>query len=70
MSSIYEDMRKINPAYKLVTIPKGTYPKQEKDVQVIGYYTHVDRRLLAARGHRIQDDGLHHGQQGRHGRSL
>jgi TRAP transporter TAXI family solute receptor len=41
LSAIYEDMRKINPAYKLVTIPKGTYPKQEKDVQVIGYYTHV-----------------------------
>lgn len=41
MSSIYEPMRKINPAYKLVTIPKGTYPKQDKDVQVIGYYTHV-----------------------------
>ena len=41
MSDIYEPMRKINPAYKLVTIPKGTYPKQDKDVQVIGYYTHV-----------------------------
>jgi uncharacterized protein len=41
MTGIYEDMRKINPAYKLVTIPKGTYPKQDKDVQVIGYYTHV-----------------------------
>jgi TRAP transporter TAXI family solute receptor len=41
MASIYEPMRKINPAYKLVTIPKGTYPKQDKDVQVIGYYTHV-----------------------------
>ena len=41
LSSIYEDMKKINPAYKLVTIPKGTYPKQDKDVQVIGYYTHV-----------------------------
>jgi len=41
MSALYEDMRKINPAYKLVTIPKGTYPKQDKDVQVIGYYTHV-----------------------------
>jgi TRAP-type uncharacterized transport system substrate-binding protein len=34
-------MKKINPAYKLVTIPKGTYPKQDKDVQVIGYYTHI-----------------------------
>ena len=41
LSSHYEDMKKINPAYKLVTIPKGTYPKQDKDVQVIGYYTHV-----------------------------
>ncbi len=41
MAEIYEPMRKINPAYKLVTIPKGTYPKQDKDVQVIGYYTHV-----------------------------
>ena len=41
MAGIYEDMRKINPAYKLVTVPKGTYPKQDKDVQVIGYYTHI-----------------------------
>lgn len=41
MATIYEPMQKINPAYKLVTIPKGTYPKQDKDVQVIGYYTHV-----------------------------
>ncbi len=41
MKEIYEPMRKINPAYKLVTIPKGTYPKQDKDVETIGYYTHV-----------------------------
>jgi TRAP transporter TAXI family solute receptor len=41
MSGIYDDMKKINPAYKLVTVPKGTYPKQDSDVQVIGYYTHV-----------------------------
>ncbi len=41
MAEIYPAMQKINPAYKLVTIPKGTYPKQEKDVQVIGYYTHI-----------------------------
>jgi hypothetical protein len=41
LSGIYEDMKKINPAYKLVTIPKGTYAKQDADVQVIGYYTHV-----------------------------
>ena len=41
MAGIYEDMKKINAAYQLVTIPKGTYPKQDKDVQVIGYFTHV-----------------------------
>ena len=41
MAGIYEDMKKINPAYKLVTVPKGTYPKQDNDVQVIGYYTHI-----------------------------
>ncbi len=41
MAAIYEDMKKINAAYQLVTIPKGTYPKQDKDVQVIGYYTHI-----------------------------
>lgn len=41
LSGIYDEMKKINPAYKLVTIPSGTYPKQDKDVQVIGYYTHI-----------------------------
>jgi uncharacterized protein len=41
MAGIYDEMKKINPAYKLVTVPKGTYPKQDKDVQVIGYYTHI-----------------------------
>lgn len=34
-------MRKINPGYTLVTVPKGTYPKQDKDVRVIGYATHI-----------------------------
>jgi TRAP transporter TAXI family solute receptor len=34
-------MRKLNPGYTLVTIPKGTYPKQDKDVRVIGYATHI-----------------------------
>ena len=34
-------MKKLNPGYTLNTIPKGTYPKQEKDVQVIGYATHI-----------------------------
>jgi hypothetical protein len=41
MSDLYEDMRKINPGYTLVTVPKGTYPKQDKDVKVIGYATHI-----------------------------
>ena len=35
------DMRKLNPGYTLVTVPKGTYPKQDKDVKVIGYATHI-----------------------------
>lgn len=34
-------MKKINPGYTLVTIPKGTYPKQDEDVRVIGYATHL-----------------------------
>jgi TRAP transporter TAXI family solute receptor len=36
-----EPMKKVNPGYTLNTIPKGTYPKQDKDVQVIGYATHI-----------------------------
>jgi uncharacterized protein len=35
------DIRKLNPGYTLVTVPKGTYPKQDKDVQVFGYATHI-----------------------------
>lgn len=41
MTDMYNDMRKINPGYTLVTVPKGTYPKQDKDVKVIGYATHI-----------------------------
>ena len=36
-----EPMRKLNPGYTLNTIPKGTYPKQDKDIRVIGYATHI-----------------------------
>ncbi len=36
-----ESMRKLNPGYTLVTIPKGTYAKQDADVKVIGYATHI-----------------------------
>lgn len=41
LSALLPEMQKINPAYKLVNIPKGTYPKQDQDVKTIGYYTHV-----------------------------
>ena len=34
-------MKKLNPGYTLNTIPKGTYPKQDRDVKVIGYATHL-----------------------------
>jgi TRAP transporter TAXI family solute receptor len=36
-----EKMRMLNSGYQLVTIPKGTYPKQDKDLKVIGYFTHI-----------------------------
>jgi TRAP transporter TAXI family solute receptor len=41
LSGSLEGMRKLNPGYTLVTVPKGTYPKQDQDVKVIGYATHI-----------------------------
>jgi TRAP transporter TAXI family solute receptor len=41
LSSSLAGMRKLNPGYTLVTVPKGTYPKQDQDVKVIGYATHI-----------------------------
>lgn len=41
LSADLEGMRKLNPGYTLVTVPKGTYPKQDADVKVIGYATHI-----------------------------
>jgi uncharacterized protein len=41
LSDSIDAMRKINPGYTLVTVPAGTYPKQTKDVKVIGYATHI-----------------------------
>jgi uncharacterized protein len=35
------ELRRMNPGYHELTIKAGTYPKQDKDVQVIGYSTHV-----------------------------
>jgi hypothetical protein len=36
-----EPMRKLNTGYTLKTVPKGTYSKQDKDVQVIAYAAHI-----------------------------
>jgi TRAP transporter TAXI family solute receptor len=41
LSGDLDAMKKINPGYTLNTVPKGTYPKQDKDVKVIGYATHL-----------------------------
>jgi uncharacterized protein len=41
ISDSLEAMKKINPGYTLVNVPKGTYPKQADDVKVIGYATHI-----------------------------
>ena len=34
-------MKKLNPGYVLNTIPKGTYPKQDKDIKVAGFGSHL-----------------------------
>ncbi len=41
LSGSLDGMRKLNPGYTLVNVPSKTYPKQDKDVQVIGYATHL-----------------------------
>ena len=41
LAASLDGMKKINPGYTLVTIRGGTYPKQDKDVKVIGYATHL-----------------------------
>lgn len=40
----FQAMRKLNPGYTKLVIPAGSYPKQSKDVQTIGYATHVIAR--------------------------
>jgi len=37
----HAEMKKMNAGYVLLPVPKGTYPKQDKDVNVIAYATHV-----------------------------
>jgi TRAP transporter TAXI family solute receptor len=43
LSSSLEGLRKLNPGFynKVLTIKGGTYPGQAKDVNVIGYATHI-----------------------------
>lgn len=38
---ILEAMKKINPGYHKLPIKANTYPKQDKDVEVIAYSTHI-----------------------------
>jgi TRAP transporter TAXI family solute receptor len=40
----FAEMRKLNPGYNKLTIKAGSYPKQDKDVQAVGYATHVIAR--------------------------
>ncbi len=40
----FQAMRKLNPGYTKLVIPAGSYPKQTKDVQTIGYATHMVAR--------------------------
>jgi len=40
----FAEMRKLNPGYTKLIIPAGSYPKQDADVQTIGYATHVIAR--------------------------
>jgi TRAP transporter TAXI family solute receptor len=35
------EFKKMNPGYNKLVVKAGTYPKQDKDVPVIGYSTHV-----------------------------
>jgi TRAP transporter TAXI family solute receptor len=34
-------LKSMNPGYNKLIIKAGTYPKQDKDVPVIGYSTHI-----------------------------
>lgn len=40
----FAEMRKLNPGYTKLAIKAGSYPKQDKDVQAVGYATHVIAR--------------------------
>ena len=40
----FQALRKLNPGYTKLVIPAGSYPKQDQDVQAIGYATHLIAR--------------------------
>src|SRR5690606_36055548 len=40
----FAEMRALNPGYTKLNIKAGSYPKQDKDVQAVGYATHVIAR--------------------------
>jgi uncharacterized protein len=40
----FQEMRALNPGYTKLTIKAGSYPKQDADVQAVGYATHVIAR--------------------------
>ncbi len=40
-TDVLANMRKLNPGYNTITLAKETYPKQDKDLQVIGFFTHI-----------------------------
>ncbi|MFP5406539.1 MAG: TAXI family TRAP transporter solute-binding subunit [Gammaproteobacteria bacterium] len=40
----FKAMRELNPGYTKLTIPAGTYPKQDKNVEAVGYATHLIAR--------------------------
>jgi TRAP transporter TAXI family solute receptor len=43
-ASTMAGLKRMNPGYNQLTIKAGTYPKQDKDVPVIGYSTHIVAR--------------------------
>lgn len=40
----FQAMRELNPGYTKLTIPAGTYPKQNENVEAVGYATHLIAR--------------------------
>ncbi|WP_029030915.1 TAXI family TRAP transporter solute-binding subunit [Salinarimonas rosea] len=42
--ALMDEMQSRNPGYQKLTIPAGSYPGQDEDVQAIGYATHVVAR--------------------------